>query len=115
MYFLKMKNNCRNFFLNHQLKNINTSTDAVIFLKYLDHIGYDSPDKIMDKIYNLFLLYLPTEKYLEKLSLIQQSVEGLNNIEDYSLLTIWTCAILAIIDNEEYQKYEKEIMFLRLT
>ena len=51
-----------------------------------------------------FLLFLPSERYLQKLSILQQSVQGMNNIQDFAILTIWICANLAIIDNEKIEK-----------
>lgn len=103
-YFKKKTNICNNRIFNHYLQNINTLNDAVNFLKYLSTNGYNSSDEIMDKIYNLFLLFLPSERYLQKLSILQQSVQGMNNIEDFAMLTIWICANLAIIDNEKIEK-----------
>lgn len=103
-YFKKKTNICNNRIFNHYLKNINTINDAVRFLKYLSTYGYNSSDEIMDKVYSLFLLFLPSERYLQKLSILQQSVQGMNNIEDFAMLTIWICANLAIIDNEKIEK-----------
>jgi hypothetical protein len=47
---------------------------------------------------------IPDEEYLARLSLLQQKFFGENSAEEYSILTIWSCANLAIINNEENNK-----------
>tara|TARA_A100001011_G_scaffold392005_1_gene478655 strand:- start:10 stop:402 length:393 start_codon:yes stop_codon:yes gene_type:complete len=103
-YLLARPNKYLNILSRYYLENIRSSIDAVWFLKYLSKTGYISSDDIMDRIYYLFCLNLPNERYLAKISLLQQELFGRNNIEEYSILTIWSCANLAIINNENNKK-----------
>lgn len=111
-YFLARPNKYLNRLSRYYLENIRSSVDAVWFLKYLSKTGYISSDNIMDRIYYLFCLNLPNESYLAKISLLQQEVFGRNNIEEYSILTIWSCANLAIINNENNKKYLIKVSIL---
>ena len=111
-YFLARPNKYLNRLSRYYLENIRSSVDAVWFRKYLSKTGYISSDNIMDRIYYLFCLNLPNERYLAKISLLQQEVFGRNNIEEYSILTIWSCANLAIINNENNKKYLIKVSIL---
>ena len=88
----------------YYLYDIKSADDAVWFLKFLSKTGYNSCDEIMDRIIYLFLSRIPDEEYLARLSLLQQKFFGENSAEEYSILTIWSCANLAIINNEENNK-----------
>jgi hypothetical protein len=84
----------------YNLKNIYTTTDAVTFIKRLAQRGYYSCDQIMEQLCYLYSQYLPTEIDLARLSLLHQSVRGTQGIEEYSILTLWSCAIQSIMEDE---------------
>jgi len=88
------------------LHNIKTANHAIWLLKYLSFIGYRSTDDIMNRLCYLFLLNIPNEKYLANISLLLQSLDKRNNNQEYAILTIWICANLAIIENENNKKGE---------
>lgn len=57
--------------------------------------GYNNSDKIMEKFCYLFTL----------LSLLYEIVTNTNNREEYAILTVWSCANIAIIENRREKKY----------
>jgi hypothetical protein len=99
MALIRYKRILNNLIL-YYLKNIYTTTDAVKFIKRLAQRGYYSCDQIMDQLCYLYSQYLPTEIDLARLSLLYQSVRGTQGIEEYATLTIWSCAIQSIMENE---------------
>jgi hypothetical protein len=96
----KIYQTLRNYLMIYNLKNISNVYDAVKILKQLASDGYNSSDKIMERICYLFSRDLPTEIYLAKLSLLYQSVIGTHRIEEFAILIIWTCAIQSIMEDE---------------
>ena len=85
------------------LNNVKTGNDAVWFLKYLLFMGYKTADGIMNRLCYLFSLEIPNDKYLANISLDRK-----NNNQEYAVMTIWTCANLTIIEDENNKKRERE-------
>ena len=100
-YFYLRENKYSNFISICYLSDIKTIQDAVDTLKYLTNNGYNSTDKLIERIIYLYSRDLPNYQYLARLSLLHQSVIDTKGIEEYSVLTLWNCAIEAIIEDEE--------------
>ena len=52
----------------------------------------------MEYLVNNYVAYPPTEKELETLSLLQQQYYSLSGVEEYAIITLWSCAIQSIIE-----------------
>lgn len=103
--FLYLRPNKYNIHLSkYYVNNISCTNDAVQLLRYLYMNGYNNSDKIMERLCYLFSLSLPNDNYLAKLSLLHQTVINRNNEEEYAVLTVWSCANQAIIENEREKK-----------
>ena len=74
---------------------------AVKILKLISKEGNICQDSIMDRLCEYYSLNLPTQAYMANLSILYQSVENTNGVEEYSLLTLLNCANLSIIENEK--------------
>ncbi len=98
---MRLSERWQNHLLAYYLKHIKTAGDAVNYLKRIAYEGHDTSDKIMERLLYIYSIYLPSEKDLAKLSLLHQSVVDTYGIEEYAVLTIWVCAIQAIIDAEK--------------
>ena len=99
--FMYLRPNKYNIHLSkYYINNIYNTQDAVYLLKILSYNGYNSCDKIMDRLCYLFSRSLPSDNYLAKLSLLYQEVLNTNTINEYAMLTVWSCANQAIIENE---------------
>jgi hypothetical protein len=96
----KLYQKWKNCLLIYYLKNIKTVNDAVKSIQYICNEGYETSDKIMDRLSYIYSIYLPSETDLAKLSLLYQSVIDTYGIEEYAILTLWISAIQAIIDAE---------------
>ena len=96
----KLKNLYLNYIFIFKLKYLTTVNQAILLIKNLSDNGFDTCDKIMEYLCNLFSKYLPTEALLAKLSLLHQSVLGTLGIGEYSTLLLWLSANQSIIDNE---------------
>jgi len=94
---------------SYYLKKISTVYDAVKFLKLVANEGYSSADALMERLCYLYSQYLPTELDLARLSLLHQSVSGTQGIEEYSTLTIWTCAIQSIMEDENKKQHKVKL------
>lgn len=113
--FLYLRPNKYNIELSkYYLNNICCTEDAVQLLNYLDMNGYNNSDKIMDRLCYLFSLSLPNDNYLAKLSLLHQTVINRNNEEEYAVLTLWSCANQAIIENEREKNVFVKVKFIIL-
>jgi hypothetical protein len=113
--FLYLRPNKYNIHLSkYYINNINCTKDAVQLLRYLYINGYNNCDKIMERLCYLFSLSLPSYNYLAKLSLLHQTVLDTNNEEEYAILTVWSCANQAIIENEREKKVFVKVKFIIL-
>jgi hypothetical protein len=113
--FLYLRPNKYNIYLSkYYINNINCTKDAVQLLRYLYINGYNNSDKIMERLCYLFSLSLPSYNYLAKLSLLHQTVLDTNNEEEYAILTVWSCANQAIIENEREKKVFVKVKFIIL-
>jgi hypothetical protein len=104
----KLKKFYKYSIFKYYFKNLNTVEDAILLINKLNDNGFNSCDKLMEELCNLFSIYLPSEDELAKLSLLHQSVMGTLGIEEYSTLLIWTCAIQSIIENENQKEFENK-------
>ena len=111
-YFYLRENKYSNFISNCYLSDIKTIQDAVDTLKYITDNGYNSTDKLIERIIYLYSRDLPDYQYLARLSLLHQSVIDTKGIEEYSILTLWNCAIEAIIEEEERKSGYIKIKFI---
>lgn len=111
-YFYLRENKYSNFISNCYLSDIKTIQDAVDTLKYITDNGYNSTDKLIERIIYLYSRDLPDCQYLARLSLLYQSVIDTKGIEEYSILTLWNCAIEAIIEDEERKCGYLKIKFI---
>lgn len=111
-YFYLRENKYSNFISNCYLSDIKTIQDAVDTLKYITDDGYNSTDKLIERIIYLYSRDLPDYQYLARLSLLHQSVIDTKGIEEYSILTLWNCAIEAIIEEEERKSGYIKIKFI---
>lgn len=91
----------------YYLNNISKPWHAVKILKLITKEGCICQDSIMDKLCNYYLSNLPTQEYMARLSVLYQSVESTNGMEEYSLLTLLNCANISIIENEKREKDKK--------
>lgn len=88
----------------YYLNNISKPWHAVKILQLIVKEGSICQDNIMDTLCNYYSLNLPTQEYMARLSILYQSVELTNGIEEYCLLTILDCATISIIENENMIK-----------
>ncbi len=87
--------------VKYYLHNINKPWHAVKILRLIANEGNMSLDSIMDRLCHYYSQNLPTQEYMARLSMLYQSVQSTNGIEEYSLLTLLNCANFSIIENEK--------------
>ena len=85
----------------YYLKNINTISDCIRVLKCISSEGHNSSDKMISHLNKFYLKNPPNEAYLAKLSLLHQSVNNTDGIEEFAVLTLWISANQSIIDSED--------------
>lgn len=86
----------------YYLNNITKPWHAVKILRLLANQGCLCQDSIMDALCHYYSQNLPTQEYMARLSILYQSVESTNGMEEYSLLTLLNCANISIIENEKH-------------
>ena len=113
--FLYLRPNKYSIYLSkYYVNNIYSTKDAVNLLRFLYINGYNNSDKIMERLCYLFSLSLPSNNYLARLSLLHQTVTNTNNEEEYAILTVWSCANQAIIENEREKNILVKVKFIIL-
>jgi hypothetical protein len=80
---------------NYQINSVN---DAVQLLQTLSTNGYNSSENLTTNIMKLYYLNPPN---MEKLSLLQQSVQNTGGIEEYAIVTLYICALQYIMETTQ--------------
>lgn len=86
-----------------KLKQINDINSVINILKELNTINSDN---LLNTIYACYLLEPPTDYEIQKISELQQLFNNKLNIEEFSVITLWSC-IIYYIDNLPKIKRQK--------
>lgn len=81
------------------IREIKTVPDCIDAIRLVTD-GDGTADQVWKRLVRCFRYSLPTDVELQTLSILQQAVEGTRGIEDYSVTTIWLCALQSIIETE---------------
>ena len=88
--------------------DIKTINDAKRLMKIIVK-NEESVDIIIQKFVKLYELFIPLEKYMRYLSIMQQEYEGTGGEEEYIITTIYGASIIAINKHIEKGIYSKSI------
>lgn len=96
--------------LRQSIRDVNSAGDCVqISRNILRSEG--NADYLWGSLVNCFLRTLPTEAELQRLSILQQEVEGSCGEEEYAVTTLWLCALQSIIEAEWKRVLKKKRCF----
>lgn len=94
------------------LKNIETVQDVMNIIYKITEEGFNTPERLTDRISYLYRLNPPGHDELAKLSLMHSSVLGTAGIEEYAVTTVWMCAMQAIIQEKVATVHVSVILFV---
>lgn len=89
----------RKYNLRQSIRDVSSAQDCVEIARNVSH-NAGNADYLWDSLVNCFRSLLPTEGELQRLSILQQEVEGSCGEEEYAVTTLWLCALQSIIDTE---------------
>lgn len=98
------KGRCGSTDLRAHVQRIQTVADCIDAMRLATDGGDDNSDHVWKRLVKCFRHSLPTDVELQKLSILQQKVEGTRGIEEYSVTTIWLCALQSIMETEPRTK-----------
>ena len=89
----------RKYNLRQSIRDVCSAGDCVKIARNVSH-NAGNADYLWDRLVNCFRSSLPTEGELQRLSILQQKVEGSCGEEEYAVTTLWLCALQSIIEAE---------------
>jgi hypothetical protein len=89
----------RKYNLRRSIRDISSAQDCVEIARNVSY-NAGNADYLWDRLVNCFRSALPTEEELQRLSILQQKVEGFCGEEEYAVTTLWLCALQSIIETE---------------
>ena len=94
--------------LRESMNFVSTPEDCVAVLNHATQTctGTDDLLRLLTKAY---MLQLPTEHELQRLSVCQQQTARLHNDAEYACLTLWVCALEAIMHTERVLKGSQSV------
>jgi hypothetical protein len=89
----------RKYNIRQSIRDVCSAEDCVEIARNVSH-NTGNADYLWDRLVNCFRSTLPTEGELQRLSILQQKVEGSCGEEEYAVTTLWLCALQSIIEAE---------------
>lgn len=85
--------------LRRSIRDVSSARDCVQIAQNVSR-NKGNADYLWDNLVSCFRRVLPTEWELQRLSILQQEVEGSCGEEEYAVTTLWLCALQSIIEAE---------------
>jgi hypothetical protein len=85
--------------LRQSIQDVSSARDCIEIAQKVSR-NEGNADFLWDSLVNCFRRILPTDRELQRLSILQQEVEGSCGEEEYAVTTLWLCALQSIIEAE---------------
>lgn len=84
-------------------------TVRLVHLISRERVGVVDADTLASRLERIFTTFRPTERTLQRLSIMQQSVAGLGNEEEFCIVLVFTIAMLCACKDAERPKIRRTV------